>query len=242
MTLMNPSHQRQINLYQTHEYECSYYGDRLARNLVVDPETPHVEAVYQDLLAKGYRRSGRMVYRPFCEGCQACVPARIDVRRFVASRNKKRLIKRADQAGLRIQYQPAKFDPKHFALYQRYLKAVHPGGGMDDPEVDDYIRFLLDSPAQTDMLIHTLGGKPVAVAVTDRTPSALSAVYTFYDPDLSHLSLGTLSVLRQIGMAQRHAMDWLYLGYFIDGHPKMHYKSQFSGLMYLKNDVWVDAK
>lgn len=235
-------HKRQINLYQTHDYECSYFADRQARNLVVDPETPDVENVYEGLLTRGYRRSGTMVYQPFCASCQACVPARIDVRRFALSRNKKRLIKRANQAGLSFHYQLASFDPAHFALYQRYLSAVHPGGGMDDPEVDDYVRFLLSSPGCTEMLIHSHDDKPVAVAVTDRTPNAMSAVYTFYDPDYLHLSLGTLSVLRQVEVAKAHGISWLYLGYFIDGHPKMHYKSQFSGLMYLKNDVWADVK
>ena len=70
----------------------------------------------------------------------------------------------------------------------------------------------------------------MAVAVTDLVPDALSAVYTFYDPDESDRGLGTLGVLRQLEWAARDGRGHLYLGYWIAGHPKMDYKRRFRPL------------
>jgi len=76
------------------------------------------------------------------------------------------------------------------------------------------------------------------VAVTDVTRDGLSAVYTFFDPDLAQLSLGTVSILQQIAWAKRLGVPHLYLGFWLDGHPKMHYKRQFSALEARIDGVW----
>ena len=41
-------------------------------------------------------------------------------------------------------------------------------------------------------------GRLVAVAVTDIVETALSAVYTFYDPDVPHASFGTYNIISTI--------------------------------------------
>ena len=47
-----------------------------------------------------------------------------------------------------------------------------------------------------------IGGRLVALAVTDMPADGLSAVYTFFDPELAPRSLGTFAILRQIAHAQ----------------------------------------
>ena len=84
-----------------------------------------------------------------------------------------------------------------------------------------------------------LGGHLVAVAVTDVCATGLSAVYTFFDPDLPRRSLGTYCILRQVGLAQARHLPHLYLGYWIEGHPKMGYKARFGGLQVLGPDGWI---
>jgi len=74
--------------------------------------------------------------------------------------------------------------------------------------------------------------------VTDRVPGALSAVYTFFDPDQPRLGLGTLAILRQIEWARREGLDYLYLGYWIEGHAKMDYKRRYRALEAFDGRQW----
>jgi arginine-tRNA-protein transferase len=76
------------------------------------------------------------------------------------------------------------------------------------------------------------------VAVTDVCANGISAVYTFYDPAETARSLGTCAILQQIELARRRGMPWLYLGFWIDGHPKMDYKRRFRPLQVRGTDGW----
>ncbi|CAH6721984.1 arginyl-tRNA--protein transferase 1 [[Candida] jaroonii] len=74
-----------------------------------------------------------------------------------------------------------------------------------------------------------LDGKLIAFSVIDFLPSGVSSVYFVWDPDYAHLSLGTLSGLREILMVEKLSLDYYYLGYYIADCPKMVYKGQFGG-------------
>lgn len=109
---------------------------------------------------------------------------------------------------------------------------------MDDPSPDSYMNFLTASWADTLFLEMRLEGRLAAVAVTDQMPRALSAVYTFFDPDLSHRSPGRYAILQQIELAREHGRQWLYLGYWIEGCRKMRYKSDYQPLEYFYAGGW----
>ena len=70
------------------------------------------------------------------------------------------------------------------------------------------------------------------------TPAGLSAVYTFFDPDLAGRSLGTLAILSQLRWARELGLPYLYLGYWIAGHPKMDYKRRFRPLEIYDSGDW----
>jgi arginine-tRNA-protein transferase len=82
-----------------------------------------------------------------------------------------------------------------------------------------------------------LDDRLVGVAVTDIAANGLSAVYTFFDPDLSRRSLGTFAILRQIDMARALNLEFLYLGYWIADSPKMAYKIRFSPI-----ELWIQGR
>lgn len=222
-----------VRIFQTGEHVCGYWHDRPARDLVVEPNDPRLALLYPRALELGFRRSGDLVYRPNCHGCRLCVAVRVPVGYFQPDRAQRRNLKR--NADLVARVLPAVRSDEHLALYQRYLRHRHPGGGMDEHGAAQFDQFLSGSWSDTRFLeirrkSATGLSELLAVAVTDRLPDALSAVYTFYDPGQAARGLGVHAILQQIDWARREGRRHLYLGYWIAGHPKMDYKRRFRPL------------
>lgn len=228
-----------VRMFRTGTHACGYWGDREARDLVLDPRDPRLPQLYPLALDWGFRRSGDIVYRPSCVGCQACVAVRVPVATFKPDRSQRRCLARNADIDARI-VAPVRTE-EYLALYRRYLRAKHPGGGMDDHGATEFEQFLIGSWNQGRFLELREHGshRLLAVAVTDLVDGALSAVYTFYDPDHASRGLGTLAVLKQLEWAARDSHQHLYLGYWIAGHAKMDYKRRFQPLEGFNGRAWV---
>ena len=219
-----------LRMFRTSPHPCGYWEDREARDLVLDPRDPRLREAYPMALDWGFRRSGDIVYRPSCSTCHACVAVRIPVAMFQPDRSQRRCLARNADIDARI-VAPVRSE-EHLALYRKYLASRHAGGGMDDHGAHEFDQFLIGTWNEGRFLelrehrTHTL----LAVAVTDLAADALSAVYTFYDPEHAARGLGTLGVLQQIAWARRDGRRHLYLGYWIAGHRKMDYKRRFQPL------------
>jgi arginine-tRNA-protein transferase len=87
-----------------------------------------------------------------------------------------------------------------------------------------------------------LADRLIGVAVTDVCNAGISAVYTFYDPDEQDRGLGTFAILQQVELARRRGIPWVYLGFWIDGHPKMDYKKRFQPLQVRTTEGWTDLR
>ena len=227
---------RQLPLYLSAPHACSYLPDRQSSTLFADPEGPMDMAIYSELLHYGFRRSGRMVYAPRCEACSQCVSVRVPVNEFAPRRGQRRVLQRNTE--LEMREHPARFNPQHYALYRRYTAARHGDGDMADASPEDYLRFLRTEWCDTVFLEFHLDGRLVAVAVTDLPADGLSAVYTFFDPDLRSRSLGNLAILRQIRHARELGLPYLYLGYWIADSPKMAYKTNFRPIELWRGGRW----
>ncbi len=224
-----------VRLYLSAEHACGYLEGRAARSAFVDPEWTLTAMRYQRLLEMGFRRSGGHAYRPHCHQCTLCVPARIPVNRFVPNRSQRRCLARNADVQLSIEH---KLSDEHYALYRDYLRHRHQNGGMNPDDREAFHSFLECPWLPVRYWCLRAGSQLLGVAVVDHLPTALSAVYTFFDPTENARGLGTLAVLHQIEQAQQLGLPHVYLGYWVPGSPKMEYKQRFQPLESLGAQGW----
>jgi leucyl-tRNA---protein transferase len=218
------------------EHRCSYLPGRLARSVFVDPQLALDAPRYGTLLDLGFRRSGAYVYRPACGACQECRPVRIPVAEFTPDRTQRRCLRRNAALTVSVEHE---LSEEHYALYRRYLRARHPGGGMDPEDREAFRSFLASAWGRTEILsLRDAHRRLLAGGVVDRVPQGLSAVYTYYDPGHEARSLGTYVVLAELAHAAALRLPYLYLGYWVPGSPKMDYKRRFRPLEALGPAGW----
>lgn len=229
-----------LPLYVGHEHECAYLPGRTARMAMVPPDLPLNRELFSILVANGFRRSGELVYRTYCQNCAACVPVRVPVERFRPNRSQRR-VQRLN-AGLQVVEKPPEFDASHYALYRAYQRGRHPGGDMGQATPEDYMDFLGNTRWEgTRFFEFREHGRVLTVAVADQLDDGFSAVYTFYDPAETRRSLGTYAILWEIDEALRRGLQHVYLGFWIQASPKMAYKSGIRPMQILTPSGWVDG-
>lgn len=224
--------------YVSPERPCPYLPDKKARS-----EAYWVDqlegSTYQRLLTRGFRRSGRVVYRPRCRGCAECRQMRVPVDSFKPTRSMRRVLRRNSDV-LVDEGQPAPNGEK-FALYCRYLDAQH-----DDSMARSYetfCEFLYDSPMETREFRYTLDGRLMGISIADRLPLGLSSVYMYFDPDFADRSPGTFSILWEIDYCRRSGLAYYYLGFYVAGSATMSYKSRFRpNEILIGDDRWISLQ
>lgn len=220
---------------------CPYLPGKTERKVFARLGGNLAQPLSEALTHSGFRRSQSIAYRPACEGCSACVSVRIRVGAFAPSRNQKRIMRRSEDVA-RAEVAP-EATREQFALLRTYLDSRHPGGGMSDMGLFDYVAMVEETPVETHIVEYRKhDGTLVACALTDKLKDGLSMVYSFFHPGEDARSLGTYMILDHVRAATEAGMPYVYLGYWVRGSDKMDYKIRFAPLEALGQNGWEDLK
>lgn len=226
-------------LFLTAAMPCPYLPGKQERKLFTHLTGRRASSLHHILSENGFRRSQNLIYRPACEGCNACQSVRIVAGKFEASGRFRRVLRNNDDISVEVRSPTA--TTEQYDLFKRYLESRHADGGMNQMSFVDYEYMVEDTPVQSVLVEYRLRDHPdntlVAVALTDVMPDGLSMVYSFYDPELAHRSLGTFLILDHISQVRSAGLSYVYLGYWVEQSPKMAYKAQYRPLQVQKGPL-----
>jgi arginyl-tRNA--protein-N-Asp/Glu arginylyltransferase len=236
--------------YLTAPSACPYLPGQEERKVFTHLVGERAAELNNLLTQGGFRRSQSIAYRPACERCRACVSVRVIADEFRATRNMRRVLDR--NRDLDSEMRVAVPTSEQYSVFRAYLDARHYDGGMADMTVLDYAMMVEDSHVQTRLIeyrrhdsdVETVAsgaskGELLAVALTDVLKDGLSMVYSFYEPEPEHRSLGTFMILDHIARARRMGLAYVYLGYWVHGSRKMDYKGRFLPQERLAPEGWL---
>ncbi|SDT11837.1 arginyltransferase [Erythrobacter sp. HL-111] len=222
---------------------CPYLPGRQERKVFTELKGAHADQLNEALGRIGFRRSQTVAYRPSCLDCQACVSVRVVAGEFRPSNTQKRDIKRNSDL-VATECRPWATD-EQFDLLARYLGVRHPDGGMSQMDELDYADMVEHTPVTTNVVEYRepdSNGEPgalVGACLTDRQGDGLSMIYSFYDPaHPTRAGLGNYIILDHIRRAAEQGLPYVYLGYWVEGSPRMQYKVRYRPLERLTREGW----
>ena len=220
----------------TPRHTCGYLAERLSvfRAFEGSMETGVSGEEYQKLLDAGFRRSGTVIYQPMCPGCRECVPLRVPVKEFAASKSQRRVLRQ--NADIVLQVGRPEATREKWELYEHYQRDWH-GKPVSETDLAGFVTFLYRSPVETlEFEYRDKWGKLLGVGICDLCPRSLSSVYFYFDPREAWQSLGTYSAMREIAWAREQGLEHWYAGYWIKTCGTMAYKSRFRPCEVLQTD------
>lgn len=222
---------------------CPYLPGRSERKVFTELRGPHADALNDALGRIGFRRSQTVAYRPSCIDCSACVAVRVVAGAFCPSASQARTVRRNRDLVASV-CQPWA-TAEQFALLRRYLAARHPGGGMATMDETDFADMVEHTPVMSYVIEYRepaaegQTGRLVGACLTDRQADGLSMIYSFYDAaHPARSGLGNYIILDHIRRAAEERLPYVYLGYWVEGSPRMQYKVRYRPLERLGRDGW----
>jgi leucyl-tRNA---protein transferase len=223
--------------------KCPYLPGKEERKVFTELSGIHA-AELNDALGKiGFRRSQGVAYRPSCADCSACISVRVVAQEFAPNASQRKLIKR--HADLEVTACRPWTTEEQFHLLRNYLDARHPTGGMAGMDDIDYSDMVEQTPVNSFVIEYrepSVDGRPgklVGACLTDQQNDGLSMIYSFFDPENEDRpGLGNFIILDHILRAGQAGLGYVYLGYWVQGSPRMEYKIRFQPIERLGSDGW----
>jgi len=230
--------------FVTNPSPCPYLPGKNERKVFTELSGDNASELNDALGRIGFRRSQNVAYRPSCADCSACVSVRVLVEEFRPNATQRKLLRRHED--LVVTACKPWSTEEQFALLQRYLKSRHPGGGMAEMDEMDFADMVEQTPVDSHVIeyrepgIDGAVGRLVGACLTDRQGDGLSMIYSFFDTALEHRpGLGNFIILDHIQRAAKAGLPYVYLGYWVEGSPRMQYKVRYRPLEKLTRAGWT---
>ena len=225
---------------------CPYLSGKFERKVFTHLTGPSAAPLNDALSLVGFRRSQNIAYRPACEECSACVSVRVLVDEFKPGKSFKRVVRQNDD--LVAREVDALATAEQYEVFNSYIEARHHDGGMADMTSYDYVMMIEESQVDSYIVEYrqnipgrpddSMGGELIAAVLIDRLQNGLSMIYSFFQPQHTQRSLGSYLILDTIARAKALNLDYVYLGYWVEGSDKMAYKARFSPQEMLVGNIW----
>ncbi len=224
-----------------HNSECSYLEDKtqtMDYKIINDCSAD----ITQNYIERGYRRFGKMYFRPVCENCNECQSIKIDINNYKFSKSEKRVIKKA--AEIEIYRQKPSLSQEHLDLFNSYHLFMHSKKGWDYQvtTAQHYFGSFVDAPGNFGYeVLYFHKDKLIAVDLIDILEDGISSIYFYYDPLYASFSLGKLSLLQEIILAKKENKKWIYLGYYVEECSSLNYKANYKPYVTLHGRPKMDT-
>ena len=227
---------------------CPYLPGRSERKVFTELKGAHADSLNDALGRIGFLRSQTVAYRPSCLDCNACVSVRVVAAEFVPSGSQKRALK-AHSDLIATVCRPWSTS-EQFELLQRYLSVRHPEGGMTNMDEVDFADMIEHTPVTSYVVEYrepsadgVTPGRLVGACLAGRQCDGLSMIYSFYDPHHhARQGLGNYIILDHIRRAGEMGLAYVYLGYWVEGSPRMQYKVRYRPMERLGRGGWERMK
>ncbi|MDC0228146.1 arginyltransferase [Alphaproteobacteria bacterium] len=214
---------------------CPYLKGHVEKRIATD--ISFNEEIYDELTVNGFRRVENWMYRPVCDNCSACKSYRVIISEFKLSKSLKRINKNLNDINFKVIQSST--NSEHFHLFRKYQLSRHSNGSMANMDEDEFISMIETSPIETSLMeFRDSSNKLVGVILLDINNNNLSAVYSFFDPELSRFGLGNFMIVQCLLYGKKNKNKYLYLGYYISEISSMSYKIRFKPGQILENNEW----
>ncbi len=222
------------------EDKCSYLqgkNQQMFYQLIDQCDKEHC----QELIERGFRRFGKMFFRPVCHDCTECQTVKIDVENYHFSKSAKRVLKKGSD--IQTYIQKPTLTQEHLNLFDAYHRYMHQKKGWDFQETSamHYYQSFVDGSQEFGYeILYFFEERLIGVDLVDILQNGISSIYFYYDPEYSAYSLGRLSLYNQIIYAKERKKRWIYLGYYVQECPSLSYKASYQPLYTLQGRPEID--
>lgn len=188
-------------------------------------------------LSNGDRRVGQMLYHTQCPFCSACEAIRIPVQSFKRSKSQRKVWNKGKGIIVEIgkpicTYQKLQMYNKH-----KHLRKL----AKDESRMGEegYNGWFVRTCTKTQEFRYFYKEQLVGISILDFGEKDISSVYFFFDPEFSHLSLGTYSALYEIEWMKMRNMRYYYLGLYVESSQHLNYKGRYFPHERRQKGTWV---
>lgn len=219
------------------ESDCSYLPGRVSQ-FEYRWATTLSEERYERLLARGWRRFGRTLFRPVCRQCTECRSLRVSLSEFRPSKSQRRCFRH--NTDVRVIVQAPTVTDDHLRMYNAYHRDMSERRGWPQRDISaqEYYQSFIDGHFEfAREFLYLRNDQLIGIGIVDQTCRVQSSVYFIHDPAWRPNGPGTFSVLSEIEAGRAEGRDYQYMGYYIRDCQSMNYKNRFEPHQLLQSHV-----